>query len=359
MDIKRAQLHGYELTEKEIEALTREALYEIEQAYEDISQRLEKLYAQYSSASGSQELYEWVTSYNRYKALQSDLSDILRKRYKNVERNATEAVKLGMANNYYRQAFMFQFAEVPLRLSALNEDLIDFALAGQTDTWKRISRSAREKYGSLDLWEPQAGSLSRLIKDNRDDELKQIRRAINSGLITGDSYASVREKVADIMGISAYKQGDKGAKAAIERIVRTEGNRALNAGNYANAREAASQGISIERTWDASLDSRTRPEHARMDGKSAGIDEPFVFPQGWTAMFPGTVRTGSYRNDARMNINCRCTVAESANGFKPSLRRGKNPVTGKYEVFTYKTFDQWAAEKGLKRNKYGRLYKDE
>ena len=31
----------------------------------------------------------------------------------------------------------------------------------------------------------------------------------------------------------------------------------------------------------------------------------------------------------------------------------RDPVTGQNQVFDYKTFEQWAKEKGLKRNKYG------
>jgi hypothetical protein len=42
--------------------------------------------------------------------------------------------------------------------------------------------------------------------------------------------------------------------------------------------------------------------------------------------------------------------------YEPKARRGRDPVTGQNQVFDYKTFEQWAREKGLKRNKYGKLY---
>jgi hypothetical protein len=72
-------------------------------------------------------------------------------------------------------------------------------------------------------------------------------------------------------------------------------------------------------------------------------------------MTPGTTGNPSY------DINDREGVGDLVNGEEPSIRRGRNPVknpkTGKYEteVFSYKTFDQWAKDNNLTKNKYGQI----
>jgi hypothetical protein len=38
-----------------------------------------------------------------------------------------------------------------------------------------------------------------------------------------------------------------------------------------------------------------------------------------------------------------------------TIRRGRNPKTGKNEVFSFKDFGEFAKDNGLKKNKYGQL----
>ena len=71
-----------------------------------------------------------------------------------------------------------------------------------------------------------------------------------------------------------------GAKASAQRIIRTETNRTMNQGSYAQSKYADSQGIEIERMLSAVLDARTRPQSASMDGQKRAVDKPFTYPDG-------------------------------------------------------------------------------
>lgn len=71
--------------------------------------------------------------------------------------------------------------------------------------------------------------------------------------------------------------------------------------------DAASQlvawgGFQVTRTWHATMDAHTRPEHAAADGQTVGLDEPFDVG-GEQLMYPGSIE-GSPSN----TINCRCLL---------------------------------------------------
>ena len=358
MNYGEAQLAGYTVTEEEYRAIESLIADEYLAAYKEIDARLAQLYAQYADAKTSDDIYNWLIQFDRYNKLHSDVAALYVQHSKAAGQLVAESSRLAMTNNYYRQAFTLTYASPEISFAALNPVLVDLAVLGQAELWAEIPRKARESLGSADLWLPAQGSLSQLLNDNRAKELRSIQQQINSGLISGKGYRDTSKAVAEVIGTYS-EQGSTGSVASALRITATEGNRALNAGAYANDLAAADQGIKITRTWDATLDTRTRPEHAREDGKKASVDKPFVFANGWTAMYPGKIHTGSAKTDASQNIRCRCTVVSTAGDNTPALRRGKNPVTGESEVFTYKDFNQWASENNLKRNKYGRLYLNE
>lgn len=62
-------------------------------------------------------------------------------------------------------------------------------------------------------------------------------------------------------------------------------------------------GAQAVRTWTATLDAHTRPEHAAADGQQVGLSEPFDVG-GEQLMYPGSP-DGSPGN----TINCRCDVS--------------------------------------------------
>jgi len=353
MNFGEAQLKGFLLTEAEIQHFDKVILSQYDEAKRLIDARLAKLYADFASTK-QDDLYNWLIQFDRNTQLQKDIAAIYRKSSVAAGRAQAQAGQAAMTNNYYRQLFTTTFAAPGLPFASIDTDLVNLAVTGQIELWNDIPRRAQKLYGDAARWMPQAGTLSSLLKDNRATEVKRLQRALNAGLIAGDSYRKVSKNVASVIG-SVTKEGATGAMASALRIARTEGTRLMGAGSYSQTLTAMDAGLEIMRAWMATFDVRTRKEHANMDGVKAKADEPFVFPQGWTAYYPGAIHTGNYRLDQAQNIRCRCTTIDIVNDQGPELRRGRNPATGKNEVFSYKNYSQWATDNGLKRNVQGRL----
>ena len=140
-----------------------------------------------------------------------------------------------------------------------------------------------------------------------------------------------------------------GAMANAMRISMTEGTRAMNAASFAASTYLDELGVDIKKRWVATLDSRTRSSHARLDGKTIPVDEYFTLGSD-RALYPGGF------SQAKNVARCRCTTIDIIDGEGPELRTGRNPTTGESGVMGWKEFDQWAKDNGLTRNKYGELY---
>ena len=141
--------------------------------------------------------------------------------------------------------------------------------------------------------------LTRERRDKRFD--RAVIRAINSG-----------EPVpADVGGRAAARYSDQLLRLRGETIGRHEALESLHAGQYRALQQAVESGQvreqQVKRRWNDSGDSRVRDDHRAMDGQTVGLNEPFVFPDGSRAMFPGD---GSLGAPGAQIIQCRCWVVE-------------------------------------------------
>jgi hypothetical protein len=91
-----------------------------------------------------------------------------------------------------------------------------------------------------------------------------------------------------------------------EAIVRTEVGRTMSEANFRTLDEISAQMADIvgpmQKEWNATLDARTRPEHAAAHGQRVPVDKPFTVG-GEQLMYPNDPR-GSAGNV----INCRCVM---------------------------------------------------
>ena len=130
--------------------------------------------------------------------------------------------------------------------------------------------------------------------------MSELKRGINAeisrGMINDDSYIQIAEKI--------EKRHKIGQNRAI-RIVRTESNRIYNRASFDVLEDAKKNGADVFKQWDATLDKRTRPNHAALDGNIKAYDEPFEI-YGYSAMFPGDFGV------AKEDINCRCVILTRA-----------------------------------------------
>ena len=164
-------------------------------------------------------------------------------------------------------------------------------IIGLSRSQERYLSGARAELEALD-----GRYFGRKLRDRRFDGL--VRKAIASGkpLIKTDV-----ERI-------ARRYSDRLLKHRADTIARTESITALRAGR----REGIQQGIeagairagAVKRVWSATLDSRTREDHATMHGQEvAGMDAPFALPDGSRMLFPGDTSLGAA---ASQTINCRC-----------------------------------------------------
>jgi hypothetical protein len=151
--------------------------------------------------------------------------------------------------------------------------------------------NARDELANLD-----AGYFKRSLRDRRFDGI--VRKAI------ADRRPLAQ---ADIDRIAA-RYSDRMLKHRADTIARTESITALRAGR----REGIQQGIeagaiagdAVKRRWNATGDSRTRPDHQAVNGQEVeGMNTPFVMPDGSRMLYPGDTSLGAA---ADQTILCRC-----------------------------------------------------
>lgn len=138
--------------------------------------------------------------------------------------------------------------------------------------------------------------LSDKLYQNTGKTARTARDVITRGLASGASYADIArnlERASETTLNQAY------------RIARTEGHRVQNEVNFNTLRKAKDSGADVVKQWDSTLDSRTRPHHAQLDGQIREIDEPFEVA-GRSVLYPGGFGVASE------DINCRCAVLQRA-----------------------------------------------
>lgn len=129
---------------------------------------------------------------------------------------------------------------------------------------------------------------------------KSIRAELSRGISNGSSWNEMAVHIARGMN-SPFKKAYNNAI----RIARTEGHRIQNEAALDGQHEAKKKGADIVKQWDATLDSRTRPEHREADGQIREIDKPFDVG-GEKMQAPGV--GGSAKNVC----NCRCCLLQRA-----------------------------------------------
>ena len=198
----------------------------------------------------------------------------------------------------------------------------------------------------FDLWDEQ--TVRRLIVENpevmpyyppekalkRGIDLaygkKQISASVTSSILQGKSIPRIAKDLKTRM--------PEMNKSSAIRTARTAVTGAQNAGRMDSYVAAEKMGIKVRKEWLATIDGRTRHSHAMLDGKVVDKDKKF----GNGCMFPGDPNGPPWEV-----YNCRCTLIAAVDGVDTSnaQRRVRNPETGKNELVSDMTYQEWA---GLK-----------
>ena len=152
----------------------------------------------------------------------------------------------------------------------------------------------------------------------------QITKNVTSGILQGKSVgkmaADLQTRITDMDRTSAV------------RAARTAVTAAQNAGRMDTYNAAEKMGIRLQKEWLATLDSRTRHSHRRLDGERRDPDDEFS---------NGCRYPGDPRGKPAEVYNCRCTLITHVLDIPQddALRRDR------YGLLPDMTYAQWEKQK--------------
>lgn len=197
----------------------------------------------------------------------------------------------------------------------------------------------------FDLWDEQ--TVKRLLVENPDlmpyyppDRAvkrgidlaygkQQITRQVTSGILQGESIKHLADRLQTNIPNMNRDSAIRAARTAVTG--------AQNAGRQDSYDAAVKMGIEMEKQWLATLDSRTRHDHAMADGQTVAEDKPFTVG-GYELMYPGDPSGPGHEI-----YNCRCAMIAKVKGVDMSdaKRRARDPETGRNVVIDNMTFKEW------------------
>lgn len=259
-----------------------------------------------------------MTKYNKYQTMEKQILKVLEPA---IAKNIVTIKKL-MPEQYNESFFRYAWAMdqavgVNLNYGVLNQNMINELFS---------------------ITNPKNIELANALHNYGPNAKKYLRNALLQNLSIGKSYASM---------IKDIRTGlNKTYNEAI-RLIRTEGQSALNHGQSDLYLKAINAGVDGGEIWDATLDSRTRPKikekrpkgnHREMDGKKKDANTGlFYLPlTGEYALFPGDPGLS-----AAQRIFCRCRLRFEIEGYSPQLRRTRDQG-----IIPYQTYEQWEKNYG-------------
>ena len=249
-----------------------ESIYQ--QALDDIMVKINDLMAR----TDTQNLQSIIYQVEYQKALKSQISSILDQLHNNEFNSISEYLTKCYQEGWIGTFYDLQNQGIPLIFPIDQEQIVK---AIQLDT-----KLSKNLYDSLGL------------------DIKDLKSAIRTEISRGISQSYSYQQMATLI-----KRASGNSYNNSVRIARTEGHRITNEATYNAQVKAKSKGAQIMKQWDATLDSKTRPEHQFLDGQLVDVDKPFKDSEGNEAMFPGGFGVAS------LDINCRCCLLQRAKWF--------------------------------------------
>lgn len=281
--------------------LTLEADYEKEialslrDALNQMRGEMARIYEKYATA-GKLTKAE-MTRYNRYATMEKQMLAALNPALKANLRTIRRLTPEQYEASFFRYAWSVdQSTGLRLAWGNVNKAQIAAALASE------YSKISLERYGL--------------------DARMAIRSALNNGLSLGKSYAQMASDLKHAINTTNFKAS---------RIVRTEGQYAVNAGQSAAYEKAVENGVQGKPRWQSTLDNRTRPDHQIMDGQEKDEEGLYHLPDGQTTPYP--VWEGL---PADQRCQCRCREILVIEGYEPQLRRTRGEG-----VIPYQNYTEW------------------
>jgi hypothetical protein len=286
--------------ERRLLAMERDVSLVLRKALDETRGRMQAIYAKYA-IDGKLSLAQ-MTQYNRYASMEKQILEIVTPAVSQSVRQVNRLLPEIYQESYFRYAWAIDNGVgVRLNWGVLKPEVIAANLA---NPWLDIAEDRLKLNGKL-----------------------LIRSALNDGLSLGKSYNRMAGDLAEALNRTNYE--------AI-RILRTEGQSAINAAQNDAYEQAQEEGIEGDVVWSATLDGDTRDTHQDMDGKRKGEDGFYDGPGDERAPYPAWSGLS-----AGVRINCRCSERFEVKGLSPKLRRSREEG-----IIPYQTYHDWQAQYG-------------
>lgn len=308
---------------KELKQIYAQAQKELTDTLKEFTDQFQKQLAEKQAAvlNGDMthaELIAWINSQQQMKKIMDEKIDqcsgvLLNANQKAMGMINGETLHVFAENANWQSYQLTQDTKVDLMFSVYDE--------------KSVKRLIKEK--------PEL--IPRKVVNGKKDKAwnqKIIANAVTQAIIQGESIPKLARRI-------AMQTGETNKKAMI-RYARTAMTSAQNGGRMEMLHEAKAMGIKVKKRWLATLDGRTRDVHAKLDGQTVDVDEPFMSELG-KIMFPGD--TGSSGSVPANLYNCRCTLIYEYEDFPddPTDTMRRDNETG--QLITDMDYGEWKAAK--------------
>lgn len=257
-DYLMANIKDEKKTLKQLKKMYLDSLKEVEKKLEKLLENPElqsKIYqARYQKALKKQ-LEEIIDKIDDY----STINDYLQDCYE---------------NNYIGVMYDLKGQEIPLILP-IDQEQVLLALTKETKL---------------------TSSLYATLGYNKKLLAQAINQEISRGIASALSYNEIAKSINKKYWIGINKS---------QTIARTEGHRVSQIATYQAQLDAKNEGCRVVKQWDATMDSRTRRTHAKLDGQIRELEDYFEV-DGKRALYPSGF--GKPEED----INCRCVSLQRA-----------------------------------------------
>lgn len=314
-DIRRIEENRKILTEEKIQAIYRTL-------EDDLNAFIAKEYRKYADENG--QLYMSYLDSKRQRA------KFLQEIVENVDNITPELKKTltSLVNKTYEECYKGMAETVTQAATAENIAEVGKSLSVRPETLKRAVDNNISKL-----------TLPQVLQKHRAEIIYQIQQELNIGLINGDRYERMANRISERVGVSMSKA---------RNIVRTESHRNVESGMMDCAenidKKLDGSDLIYAATWKTMKDSRVRPQvmrrtkhgwkhgyskngadHMKMEGVTVRVGELFDLGNGVKAKAPGLSGVAAH------DCNCRCyldynlmTVEEFAKATGKSVEEIRN-----------------------------------
>lgn len=248
---------------------------ELEKSYKQAIDDIDVVLTRLLTRKDTQNLKSIIYQVKYQNALKKELESLLKVLHNKNYELIDDYLQDCYTNAHIGTLFDLQGQGIPLIVSLNQEQMID-----------AIVTNSKLSY-------PLYNTLGYNVEVLKVDVMREISRGIAQEL----SYQEIARNLSNTTNVDYNKT---------LRIARTEGHRIQQEATYNVQRVAVERGAEVVKQWDATLDGRTRPSHQALDGQIVGVDDYFISPNGYKALYPSGFGVASE------DIHCRCVLLQRA-----------------------------------------------